>query len=88
MEMGVISPFKRIYRKNPLFQIIRTIQTWEKRKMSNPQKLGGMKGMDESYELHVLDAARLSHLSWNQVNKETIARCRIKKRILPEQSNS
>lgn len=64
-NMGVTSSRMNIYRRNLLFKIIQDLETREVRKTSNYQKLGDMGGTKEGYGRHMLDVARLYHLSWN-----------------------
>eukprot|EP00171_Calliarthron_tuberculosum_P022414 IDg22414t1 len=43
-----------------------------------------MKGMEEGYDPHMLDVARISDRSWDDVTEDTLARCWIKANVLPE----
>ena len=84
MDMGVIAAWKALYRRNLLLEIIGDIETQEQRRKKNEKRPAGMKGLEEGYDPHMLDVARLSDLSWSQVTEETIARCWVKAKVLPE----
>ncbi len=48
----------------------------------------GMNGMAQSYDLHMLDAAKIAKLSWDNVSRMTIARCLVKANCLPTAMNA
>lgn len=88
MDMGVIYAFKRLYRRAMLRELVRDIESRSERREANHKNPGGMNGIAEGYEPHMLDVTRLVKQSWESVSQMTIARCWMKARCLPSGMNA
>ena len=82
MDLGVIAEWKAHYRRNLLVEMMDDIENQEARRDQNKKRPGGMKGLAEGYDPHMLDVSRLCQKSWDDVKSEEIARCWSKSGIL------
>ncbi len=58
--------------------MVRDIESRAERRAFYQGRSYGMNGMAQGYDPNMLDAANLAKLSWDNVFRMTIARCRVK----------
>ncbi len=88
MDMGVISTWKQTYRRFLVQELVRYIESRAERRAFYEGRKYGMNGMAQGYDPHMLDAANLAKLSWDNVSRMTIARCWVKANCLPTAMNA
>ncbi len=59
-------------------ELVRDIESHAERRAFYQERTYGMNGMTQGYDPHMLHAANLSKLSWDNVSRMTIARCWVK----------
>ncbi len=59
-------------------ELVRDIESRAERRAFYQGHTFGMNGMAQGYDPHMLDAANLEKLSWDNVSRMTIARCWVK----------
>ncbi len=56
-------------------ELVRNIESCAERRALYQGRTYGMNGMGKGYDSHMLDAANLAKLSWDNVSRMTISRC-------------
>lgn len=84
MDMGIIAAWKKLYRYEMLHQILKDVETRQKRREDSIAMPPGMRGLSEGFDPHMLDVTNLVKETWDLVSKETVVRCWLKSRCLPE----
>ncbi len=74
----VISTWKQTYRLFLMQELVRDIESRAKRRAFYQGRTYGMNGIAQGYDPHMLDAANLAKLSWDNVSRMNIARCWVK----------
>ncbi len=58
------------------FLVVRDIESRAERRAFYQERTYGINGMAQGYDPHMLDAANLAKLSWDNVSRMTTARCK------------
>lgn len=80
---GVIAAGKLKYRLLSLARISSMIEERYEQRGAAKYMKAVMRGLDEGYDLHMLDVADFVKQAWEGVSEKTIARCWIEVNILP-----
>ncbi len=75
MDMVVISAWKQTYRRFLVQESVRDIESRAERGAFYQGRTYGMNGMAQGYDPHMVDAANVAKLSWDNVPRMTIASC-------------
>lgn len=86
MDMGVIAAFKIKYREMLVSRISAQIGERDRLRAAADTIKQSLRGLDEGYDPHLLDASELARDAWDQVSKEIISCSWVRSDLLPKES--
>ena len=88
MDQGIIQAVKKINHYKLLSSILENAENREQFCQAPQKMLAGTAGLNEGREAHLLDAMKILHHVWNDMEVSTIARCWAKSAILAPTMNA
>ena len=84
LDQGIISVLKTNYKYKMLFELIKAYANYEQLQNKAIFVTNGKKGLKYGLDAHLLDAANLFNLCWQELKESAIIGCWIRSNCLPE----
>ncbi len=81
--MGVVSTWKQTYRRFRFYELVQDLESSAELLAVHRGRTHRINGREERYDPHMLDAANVAKLSWDNMSRMTITRCWMKANCFP-----